>query len=195
MHFAARQGRPASPTGRDRQAVNDLREAGYSLAEILAGIDLAFDRGDQPKRFAYCARIVQDTPPARLPARSLTAPELPAESDPALAPITIPADLAAAVEVYQSTGKELRPAVVARLRLLADECDAAARQHASTGPDWLVRALQRGLGVADDLLPYAQGVLRNWITSGPTGTRATPHMAPPNSAAPVSPPKRDWDSE
>ena len=190
-HFAARQGRPSSPTGRDRQAVNDLREAGYSLAEILAGIDLAFDRGDQPKRFAYCARIVQDTPPARLPA----IPELPAESDHVLTTIDIPADLAAAVEVYQSAGKELRPDVLARLRLLADECDAAARQHASTGPEWLAQALQRGLGVADDLLPYAQGVLRNWITSGPTGVRAASRVAPPNNTAHVSPPKRDWDSE
>jgi len=194
-HFAARQGRPSSPTGRDRQAVNELREAGYSLAEILAGIDLAFDRGDQPKRFAYCARIVQDTPPARLLARSLSTPELPAESDQLLAPLAIPADLAAAVEVYQSAGKDLRPDVLARLRLLADECDAAARQHASTGPDWLVQSLQRGLGVADDLLLYAQGVLRNWITSGTMGARAASRVAPANSATPVSPPKRDWDSE
>ena len=97
--------------------------------------------------------------------------------------------------MYQSTGKELRPDVVARLRLLADECDAAARQHASTGPEWLAQALQRGLGVADDLLLYAQGVLRNWITSGPTGARAAPRQAPANSATPASPPKRDWDSE
>ncbi len=194
-HFAARQGRPSSPTGRDRQSLHELREAGYSLAEILAGIDLAFDRGDQPKRFAYCARIVQDTPPARLLARPLATPELPAESDRLLSSFAIPADLVAVVEVYQSAGKDLRPDVLARLRLLADECDAAARQHASTGADWLAQALQRGLGVADDLLLYAQGVLRNWITSGPTGARATPRVAPPNSTAPVSPPKRDWDSE
>ena len=194
-HFAARQGRPSSPTGRDRQAVNELREAGYSLAEILAGIDLAFDRGDQPKRFAYCARIVQDTPPARLLARSLSTPEQPAESDQSLTSIAIPADLAEAVEVYQSAGKELRPDVVARLRLLADEYDAAARQHASTGPEWLAQALQRGLGIADDLLLYAQGVLRNWITSGPTGARAASRVTPPTSVAPTSPPKRDWDSE
>ncbi len=194
-HFAARQGRPSSPTGRDRQAVSELREAGYSLAEILAGIDLAFDRGDQPKRFAYCARIVQDTPPARLLARPLATLEPPAESDQSLSPLAIPADLTAAVEVYQSAGKDLRPAVVARLRLLADECDAAARQHASTGPDWLVQSLQRGLGVADDLLLYAQGVLRNWITSGPTRAHIAPRPAPSNNAAPASPPKRDWDSE
>ena len=79
---------------------------------------------------------------------------------------------------------------------MADECDTAARQHASTGPEWLAQALQRGLGVADDLLLYAQGVLRNWMHVRPDGlTRRTAYDSVATSAAPGSPPKRDWDSE
>lgn len=85
---------------------------------------------------------------------------------------------------------------------MAQECDAVALTYDSTGKDWLVAALQRGLGVADDLLSYTAGVLRNWIAHGPQADpRPTREGYRPvtyrksstiNLAAPTS--RRDWDS-
>jgi hypothetical protein len=117
-------------------------------------------------------------------------------------PLEIPEDLKSAVELYQQAGHELRPDTLLRLRLMAQECDAVAQTYHSTGKDWLVAALQRGLGVADDLLSYTAGVLRNWIAHGPqTDPRPTRESYRPvtyaksstmNQVVPTS--RRDWDS-
>jgi hypothetical protein len=117
-------------------------------------------------------------------------------------PLEIPENLKSAIELYQQAGHELRPDTLLRLRLMAQECDAVAQTYDSTGKDWLVAALQRGLGVADDLLSYTAGVLRNWIAHGPQadprptreGYRPLTYAKPSsmNQAVPTS--RRDWDS-
>jgi len=138
-HFAARKGQPYAPTGNDRQALIALSEAGYTLAQIIAVIDETFDRGDAPKRFTYCARIVQDRPPARPPA--------------------------ALVELIAGAERD-RPVVRRRLKVMADSCDGAARQHGVSGAKWVKDALERSLG-KDDPLTYAAAILRSWIAHGP----------------------------
>ncbi len=117
-------------------------------------------------------------------------------------PLEIPEDFKPVIELYQQAGHELRPDTLLRLRLMAQECDAVALTYDSTGIDWLIAALQRGLGVADDLLSYTAGVLRNWIAHGPQadprptreGYRPLTYAKPSsmNQTAPAS--RRDWDS-
>ncbi len=96
-HFAAKKGSLYKPTGNDRKALKRLREAGYSLQQITAAIDEAFDRGDNPTTFVYCVRIVEDYTPARHETPALPAsPAMPAmpAAMPALPAIsTSPADL------------------------------------------------------------------------------------------------------
>ena len=75
-HFARRRadqpaGLPAGsayrPTSHDRRKLAVLQEAGYSLTEVLAAIDRAFDDrpADAPpiRMFSYCATIALATPP------------------------------------------------------------------------------------------------------------------------------------
>ena len=117
-------------------------------------------------------------------------------------PLEIPENLKSAIELYQHAGHELRPDTLLRLRLMAQECDEVALTYDSTGKDRLVAALQRGLGVADNLLSYTAGVLRNWIAHGPQADpRPTREGYRPvtyaksstmNQVALTS--RRDWDS-
>lgn len=49
---------------------------------------------------------------------------------------------------------------------LADSCAEAARQHGTTGTEWLRDALLRSVG-KDDPLAYAAAILRAWTEHGP----------------------------
>jgi hypothetical protein len=158
-HFAQRKGQPYAPTGRDRKALKTLQDTGYSLEQIRAVIDETFDRGDHPKRFTYCARIVQDRPPACPPAAP-TEPTRPPE-----AMVGLPPELESLVELIAETERD-QPVVRRRLKVMADSCDGAARQHGASGAKWVKDALERSLG-KDDPLTYAAAILRSWSVHGP----------------------------
>ncbi len=156
-HFAKRKGQPYAPTGRDRKALKTLQDTGYSPEQIIAAIDGTFDRGDNPKRFTYCARIVHDRPPARPPAAP-TEPTRPPE-----AVTVLPPEVEPFVELFADGDL---PTVRRCLKAMVDSCDAAARQHEGSGARWVKDALERSVG-KDDPLTYAAAILRSWIAYGP----------------------------
>ncbi|CAG0964577.1 hypothetical protein PLCT2_00958 [Planctomycetaceae bacterium] len=162
-HFARRKGMAYTPSGRDHQMLNDLLRTGYTLEQILAGIDAIFERGDHPRRFTYCASALQDQSPACPPADP-AAPVARVKASPA--EVVIPADLSEAAELCRAAGVAVTPEVLTRLQLLADNCISAAQQQQSTGSQWLTAALKRSVGRANDLLAYAEAILQTWIEHG-----------------------------
>ncbi len=206
-HFAAKKGNPYKPTGNDRKALKRLREAGYSLQQITAAIDEAFDRGDNPTTFAYCARIVEDSTPARHETPAMPAsPASPATPDTPASPADLPEEIKTLANMIAPhlperdplAGQAL-PNVARRLKAMADSCAEAADQHGATGADWLRDALLRSIG-KDDPLAYAAAVLRAWAEHGPAAdlrpTRDGYH--PPrraSTAAPANPDGANGDSD
>ncbi len=178
-HFARRKAVAYTPSGRDHKLLKELLQAGYSLKQILAGIDAIFERGDNPQRFTYCASAIQDQSPACPPADPAASvarvSASPAEVvTPALQPhavwcgACVPVELSEAAELCRAAGVTLTPETIARLRLLADHCASAAQQHQSTGSAWLTEALKRSVGRAQvDVLAYAEAILQTWIEHGP----------------------------
>ena len=217
-HFARRKAVAYAPTGRDRKAVTTLIQAGYGLDQILAGIDAVFERGDDPQRFTYCASAIRDQSPARSPARLPASEDVPAvaadsrirrvEASPVVV-VTVPPDLQPAAEVFRLAQREITPDMLARLKLIAEKCESAARTQGSSGSGWLAEALQIGLGRADDLLAYAEAILDSWLEhgyrvdprptrAGYTPTRRAPKTTPASGTAPPKPagrPRRDFDAE
>jgi hypothetical protein len=119
------------------------------------------------------------------------------------ATVETPANLQPVLALYQQAGHELRPDALVRFQLMAQECDEAARVYDSTGADWLLMAMRRGLGVADDLLAYTAGVLRNWIAHGPDTNsrpkrnrqRSLDDPQRTDTKAVSTTAQRDWDSD
>lgn len=194
-YFADRRGIPDyEPTAKERAALQKLLAEGFTDEQIIAGIDEAFSRPSKPRYFTHCAAIARDLAHRQQenqPPEPRTQPEtrgqeaLPAvESSPAEASqannatshpntpsepaLVIDAHLGRAVEVYRSTDREITADLLARFRLMAAKCDAAAKAHQSTGGDWLADALASALGVArpNSLLNYADAVLDDWIRNG-----------------------------
>jgi len=95
--------------------------------------------------------------------------------------------------------------IVTRLRLMADRCASAAQQQQSSGSDWLVAALQRSVGRANDLLAYADAILQTWIEHGqnadlrPQREAYRPAAKEPKSSRETVPrngrPRRDFEAE
>ena len=164
-HFARRKAVAYTPSGRDHKLLKELLQAGYSLEQILAGIDAIFERGDNPQRFTYCASAIQDQSPACPPADPAASVARVSASP---AEVVIPVELSEAAELCRAAGVTLTPETIARLRLLADHCASAAQQHQSTGSAWLTEALKRSVGRAQvDVLAYAEAILQTWIEHGP----------------------------
>lgn len=194
-HFAARKNEPTyAPTGRDRQALGELRRAGYAPEQIIAGIDAVFDRGDRPRRFAYCARVIQDQPPAQ-PAAPAATPALPTD------PVT-PAEWQPLVTLLQSAQRDITPDGLTRLRLIAERADEAARKYQTSGLAWLTEAIQRSIGRADDVLAYAEAIVTSWIEHGPQSDvrpRRTGYQpvakGQPSALSGNGRPRRDFDAE
>jgi hypothetical protein len=118
-------------------------------------------------------------------------------------PGEVPEGLKPIAELYEQAGHELRPAALLRLRLMAEECHEAAQTYGSTGTSWLLSAMKCGLGVADDLLAYTAGVLKNWITHGPDvdprptreGYRPLTYSKVANTTTTMAAYGRDWDND
>lgn len=149
------------PTPKEIAAVQNLISEGFQLeTEILAGISKAFEKAKTPPNtLMYVDRVVRQN---RIEASSgYTKP-------PANQPLIIDPDLVSATEILTSASYEISEAVLARLRLMAERSDQAARVAGSTGVQWLTDALRTALGVSKNgaLINYADSVLDSWIQNG-----------------------------
>jgi len=169
------------PSVKEQHAALKLAQDGFSLEQIQAGIDLAFERTPPPRHFTHCAAVARDL--ARLEtgqpeARSPVTRRLPAEAgqpetgqpetrqeEPE---ISLPAELGRAVQIFSSTGRDLSDDVRLRLLLMAESCALAAQKAGSSGGAWLADALTLALGRArpENLLGYADKVLGGWVLNG-----------------------------
>ena len=182
------------PTVKEQVALKKLLADGFTFEQIIAGIDAAFARPSRPKHFTHCAAIARDlarlqqesrTPETRIQPEprepealeaTLKAPDQQPAEPPAAPVEVIETQLARAIEVYRSAGREITGDLLARFRLMASRCDQAARAAGATGGDWLADALTSALGVArpNNLLNYADAVLSDWIANG----RSEKHIKP-----------------
>jgi hypothetical protein len=182
-YFAQRKGDlEYHPTSKEQSALKKLLNDGYTLEQIIAGIEVAFARPSRPRHFTHCAAIARDLVRLQQESRTLETRLQPEIHQPDALDRTdqIPADtfavpfevietaLARAVDVYRSAGREITGDLLARFRLMAARCDPAARAAGASGGDWLADALTTALGVArpGNLLNYADAVLNDWVANG-----------------------------
>ncbi len=180
--FVALKGNGYQFTERDREQLAALRADGYTDDEIQRGIDAAFALPSKPQRFVQCARVTRNQPPAT----GKPEPQPPANrkvenQKPELLPELT--DAAALIESIDDNS----PSPLAKLKALADGCDAVARKHNSTGPAWTLRAIRLSVQ-AKDPLAYAKAVLDDWIENGPE-LRSRERR----QKAPVAVRKTDWN--
>lgn len=159
--FAWHKGTSYTPTGRDRQAVQSLLADGYTTEEIIQTIDRVFARGDDPQRFAYCARIVRDLSPARPRSPNSRSAPPPASSGMA---VELPAELQFLAARLCTRGRS-RLDVSQRVRQLREAFEADALRCGERVDEWLASALQLSLD-RDDPLSYATAILRQWSANG-----------------------------
>jgi len=86
---------------------------------------------------------------------------------------TLNQDLVRAISAYEGGGREVSVDVVKRFGLMAARCDAAASAAGSNGAAWVAEAVENSLGVAlpENLLNYADALLRDWIENGRKSTQ------------------------
>jgi hypothetical protein len=164
------------PTIKEQIALEKLVRDGFCLEQIITGIDIAFIRPSRPRYFTHCAAIVRDLVRLQQEIRKPEAsqetgkPEALRDTDQPQGAQgeVIEAELAEAIGVYRSSGREISDDLLTRFRFIAKRCDQAAQSAGSNGGAWLAAALTRALGVAQpkNLLNYADAVVSDWITNG-----------------------------
>ena len=82
--------------------------------------------------------------------------------------LVIKPDLAEAVSVWESTGRELDSDTLARLEIMAASCAEVAQDAGETGGQWVTFALQTALGKAkpQNILNYSDTVIGSWVERG-----------------------------
>jgi hypothetical protein len=180
-YFARRKGlRDYHPTIKEQIALEKLLRDGFTLEQIIAGIDLAFVRPSRPRYFTHCAaisrdlvRFQQETRIGEAHQQESPQPEALGRTDQAASPgiEVIEPYLENAVEIYRSTGRTINTDLLARFRLMAQKGDQVAQAAGSSGGEWLAEALTCALGVArpGSLLNYANAVMSDWINNGHPG--------------------------
>ena len=177
-YFAKRKGDPNfHPTIKEQIALEKLIRDGFSIEQIMTGIDVAFLRPSRPRYFTHCAAITRDLirfqQESRIPetfqpkTRQTEALER-TDHPEGFSSRVIESPLVRAVEVYRNSGRDITSDLLARFRLMAARCDQAASVVGATGGDWLASALTCALGVAHprNLINYADVVLSDWISNG-----------------------------
>lgn len=195
-HFAQRKGEPDyQPSAKEIAALDKLLADGFTFAQIIAGIDQAFQRSSLPRHYTHCAAITRDLARSQQETRSPEIRNQPEARQPEALPRAgelnesagvngraevIETSLSRAVDLYKNTGREISSDLLARFRLMAGRCDPAARSSGSAGGEWLAEALTTALGVAKpgNLLNYAEAVLADWITNGKPEKQARPVQKP-----------------
>ncbi len=190
-HFASCKGAQFyKPSLRDEQAVAALVAEGFSLNQILSGIDRAFSQhtGKTPIRhFTFCVPIIRDPVPNSGDSASLQnhVEIVSAHQDPApgyedsessasntgTARASVPAQLPEVILLTFTLASGTPPTEIEQRRLLwlVEECTPAAQARQENVWDWLVEALKESAGRADHLLAYTIAVMRK---------RASPHPEP-----------------
>jgi hypothetical protein len=165
------------PTIKEQIALEKLVRDGFCLEQIIAGIDIAFIRPSRPRYFTHCAAIARDLVRLQQEIRKPDANQVKTGKPEALGDTgqqqgaqgeVIEAELAEAIEVYRSSGREISDDLMTRFRMIVKRCDQAARSANSSGGEWLAAALTLALGVARPryLLNYADAVISDWISNG-----------------------------
>jgi hypothetical protein len=177
-YFARKKGDLAfHPTIKEQIALEKLIRDGFCFEQVIAGIDVAFIRPSRPRYFTHCAAITRDLVRLQQETRKPYTSQLKAgkpealedtDQQPDVEGEVIEAQLADAIEVYRSSGRELSDDLLTRFRLIVKRCDQAAHKAGSSGGEWLATALTQALGVARPryLLNYADAVIRDWISNG-----------------------------
>jgi len=177
-YFAELKGDPDYfPTLKEQIALEKLIRDGFTFKNIVAGIKAAFDRPSRPKYFTHCAAITRDLVRSKQESRTPNTRQPEIRESEALKEMdqlcvstfeVIDPQLAPAVDVYRSSGREITNDLLARFHLMIVRCNQAARLAGASGGDWLAGALTRALGVAqpENLLNYADAVLSDWISNG-----------------------------
>lgn len=98
------------------------------------------------------------------------------------AAVIVDADLAQLAHILGLAGIDLTERIHAQLRLLADDCQAAAEQAGESGAIWLAAALTQSLNKHNPL-DYAAAILANWQKNG----RPQPKAAPAQPQTPGTP--------
>jgi len=188
MEFAGRCDIPQYlPSPKEIQAVQALFAEGFQLDEIIAGITKSFEKSKSPPRsLMYCVRVIRQN--------RVEVSKTDYAKRQSVLPVEIDDNLMDAAVILGSAGHEINESVLARLRLMAQRADEAARrQHGVTGAQWLTDALRTGLGVSKNgaLINYADSVLDSWIQNGKQqpikktttkrGRNAKPTVAAPSS--------------
>ena len=176
--FAECKGDPDyNPALKEQIALEKLISDGFTFNQIVAGIEAAFARPSRPKYFTHCAAITRDmvrsqqesrTPKTRQP-ETRESEALKEMDQPCISSVEgIDPQLAPAVEVYRSSGRDITNDLLARFRYMAARCDQVACATGASGGEWLAGALTRALGVAHpgSLINYADAVLSDWISNG-----------------------------
>lgn len=194
-HFAScKKARAYKPSARDEKAVYELMAEGYSLPQILAGINRAFSQhsGKTPiRQFTFCVPVIRDTVPQ--PGDS-DSPQYPPEAVPgqeeavssagktSSLQATVPVHLPEVILLTFTLATGTPPTEIEQRRLLwlAEECTPAALARQENVWDWLVEALKESAGRAENLLAYTIAVMRRRATSSPEQT-AKEKPATPNS--------------
>ncbi len=177
-HFLERLGQPHAFSEKELKALAGLRADGYSQAEILGGIDQAFDRPGGCRHFTFVAARLRNTPPAAkpesqtpegrrqpAPTRKLETGSLAEESA-----LDVPPELVEVVRIFSEHGETLTAAKLARLKRMAETYQPAAAQYGATAAIWMGQAMTQGLGEAkSSLIGFADTILRRWAQNGPDG--------------------------
>ena len=187
-HFLERKGVAYEFTEKDRRELAALFADGYSLDDILRGIDAAFALPSKPQRFVQCARVT----------RQRFSPSGQAETQ---SPVIRPTDLqtpeAKVVSVELGNALTLFERIIAappavgdaqKLKHLTAICDEAAQKAKSSGVLWLEEALELTLTAEGVQSPirYAESILRAWIKHGKGADRRPTREGyrPPRKGAP-----------
>ncbi|MCP4536651.1 MAG: hypothetical protein GY832_05850 [Chloroflexi bacterium] len=208
QHFASLSGQSNYRVSqRDRDGLAALYATGYSIAEIVSGIDravtAAIAHNTPPRRFTYCLGSIRDIPPVHpVSATRATSPSgqpTPATEQTATSvvatPSVAPSRALAAMpdsmrdacrqigELAHQRSLDLSNEVIRDLARLALDYDVAAQRQHSSGIEWTLWALRLVDSSVDAPARYVRKILIGWKTHG-----CDEHRAEPTSNAPLSPP-------
>ena len=174
--FLEKLDQPHPFSEKELKALAGLRAAGYSQAEILAGIDQTFRHPGGCRHFTFVAARLRNNPPAvqseAQPSEGIRPPEPTRELETGTIADgkaqEVPPELAEVARILKEHGETLTPAKLARLKRMAEAYQPAAAQHDSTAAAWMEQAMTQGLGEAkSSLIGFADTILRRWAQNGP----------------------------
>ncbi len=176
--FLERKGNAYEFTEKDRRELDALIADGYSLNDILRGIDAAFALPSKPQRFVQCVRVTRQrfSPSGQAETQTPVIRSTDIQT-PVIRPTDIQTPEVKVASAELGNALALFERIIAtppsagdaqKLAHLAALCDEAAQKARSSGVLWLEEALELTLTAEDVKSPirYAESILRAWINHG-----------------------------